>query len=88
MAFSEAVYFSLELSGMPLKEEELSAIEAVYEGRNVFVCLPTGYGKRLCYQTLPFVMEHNLGGDGAVIIVSILSSSSSVSKDDRVPLQR
>ena len=65
---------------MSLKEEQLSAIKAVYEGRNVFVCFPTGYG------TLPFVMEHELGGDRAVIIVSalvaILSSSSSVSKDN------
>ena len=37
-------------------------------------------------------MEHGLGGDRAVIIVSalvaILSSSSSVSKDNSVPLQR
>ena len=36
-------------------------------------------------QTLPFVMEHERGGDRAVIIVSalvsILSSSSSVSKE-------
>jgi len=22
------------------------------------MCLPTGYGKSLCYQTLPFVMDH------------------------------
>ena len=34
---------------MSLKEEQLSAIKAVYEGRNVSVCLLTGYGKRkLC----------------------------------------
>ena len=40
------------------------------------------YGKSLCYQIMPFVMEHELGGDRAVIIVSaILSSSTSVSKD-------
>ena len=43
------------------------------------------YGNSLCYQTLPFVMEHELGGDRAVIIVSalvaILNSSTSVSKD-------
>ena len=44
-AFSEAVSFTLGLSGMTLKEEQLSAIKAVYEGCNVFVCLPTGYGK-------------------------------------------
>ena len=58
----------------------------MYEGSNVFVCLPTGYGESLYYQTLPFVMEHELGGDRAVIIVSalvaILSSSTSVSKDN------
>ena len=48
-------------------------------GRNVVWC-----GKSLWYQTLPFVMEYELGGDRAVIIVSalvaILSSSTSVSK--------
>ena len=69
--FCEAVSFSLGLSGMSLKEEQLSEIKAFYEGRNVFVCLPTGYGKSLCYQTLPFVMEHELGGDRAVITVSL-----------------
>ena len=31
--FSEAVSFSLGLSGMSLKEEQLSAIKEVYEGR-------------------------------------------------------
>ena len=40
----------------------------------------------LCYQTLPFVMEHELGRYRAAIIVSalvaILSSSTSVSKDN------
>ena len=43
-------------------------------------------GKSLWYQTLQFVMEYELGGDRAVIIVSalvaILSSSTSVSKDE------
>ena len=43
-------------------------------------------GKSLCYQITPFVMEHELGGDKAVIIVSamvtILSSSTSVLKDN------
>ena len=34
---------------MSLKEEQLSTIKAVYGGRNVFVCLPTGYEKsKLC----------------------------------------
>ena len=44
------------------------------------------FGPNIWYQTLPFVMEYELGGDRAVIIVSalvaILSSSTSVSKDN------
>ena len=49
LCFSESVSFSSGLSGMSLKEEQLSAIKAVYEGCNVFVCLPAGYGKsKLC----------------------------------------
>ena len=47
------------------------------------VCLHTGYGKSL-YHTVPFVMEHELGEDRAVTIMSalvaILSPSTSVSK--------
>ena len=71
---------------MSLEEEQLSAIKIVYEGCNVFVYLPTGYGNSLFYQTPPFVMEHDLSSDRAVIIMSaliaILSSSTSVSKDN------
>ena len=45
----------------------------------MFVCLPTGFGKSLCYHTLPFVMDHKLNPAGqegvrssAVIVVSPL----------------
>lgn len=78
--FSDAVTFSLSQLGLPgvtLKEEQLSSIKAAYDGRDVFVCLPTGYGKSLCYQTLPFVMDHKhrheaSQGSSAAIIVSPL----------------
>ena len=62
-----------------MKEEQSSAIRAIYEGRDVFVCLPTGFGKSLCYHALPFVMEYKLSHAGqeaakncAVIVVSPL----------------
>ena len=50
--FREAVSFSLSrlgLSGVCLKEEQRAAVNGVYEGQDVFICLPTGDGKsRAC----------------------------------------
>ena len=36
-------------------------MRAVYEGSDMFVWLPTGYGKSLCYQALPFLMDYKKG---------------------------
>ena len=50
VCFDAAVSYSLGKLGSPLltlKKEQRLAMEAVYEGRNVFVCLPTGKGKNL-----------------------------------------
>ena len=78
-AFTAALAHSLEMLRLPdvtLKEEQQAAIKAVYEGRDVFVCLPTGYGKSLCYQTLPFVIGYkqhqSTTSNSAVIVVSPL----------------
>ena len=62
---------------MSLKPEQRMAIQAVYAGSDVFVWLPTGFGKSLCFQTLPFLMDHKLGLVGtqkssAVLVVSPL----------------
>ena len=80
--FEDAVAYglaTLSLSHLTLKEEQLLSVKAVYEGKDVFVSLPTGFGKSLCYQILPFVFDHKLGlvcseKNSAVVVVSPLVS--------------
>ena len=62
--FTRALSYALSKLGKPglvLKEEQKQAIAAVYRGRDVFVWLPTGFGKSVCFQALPFVFDYKLG---------------------------
>ena len=36
-------------------------MEAIYDGQDDFMWLPTGYGQRLCFQALPFLMDFKQG---------------------------
>ena len=58
-------------------------MKAVYEGKDVFVRLPTGFGKSLCYQVLPFVFDHKLGliGSGSSSLVLVISPLLSLMVD-------
>ena len=80
-SFEEALLYSLSTlkleSTVSLKPEQRKAIQAVYAVSDVFVWLPTGFGRSLCFQTLPFLMDHKLGLVGmqkssAVLVVSPL----------------
>ena len=52
---------SLKMSHLSLKPEQRPSMEAIYDGRDIFVWLPTGDGKSLCYQALSFLMDSKLG---------------------------
>jgi len=41
------------MTDITLKAEQLSAMETISNRQDVFVWLPTGYGKSLCYQVVP-----------------------------------
>ena len=40
-----------------LKAEQVDVIKCVYDGKNVFLWLPTGFVKSISYATLPFVFN-------------------------------
>ena len=59
-------------------------IKHLYKGKDVFLWLPTGFGKSLCYEVLPFVFNDKLGRHGSVVIViSPLVSLMSTAKIDK-----
>ena len=61
-----------------LKPEQLQAVRHMYDGRDVFLWLPTGFGKSIRYEVLPFLFDFKLGKvdteSSGVIVVSPLVS--------------
>ena len=57
-----------------LKPTQQEVVEKFVSGRDVFVCLPTGSGKSLCYAVLPAVFDGlgQLTDKSLVIVVSPL----------------
>ena len=81
--FDKALKFALCCIGkgdFTLKAEQLDAIKCICDGKDVSPWLPTGFGKSICYETLPFVFncKHSDGGTGGgcsvVLVVSPLVS--------------
>ena len=56
--------------GYNLKHEQWSALNTLVGSRDVFVSLPTGCGKSLCYGLLPTVF-YTLGHRGKKLIVKL-----------------
>ena len=79
MVFENALAYALNAIGrkdLKLKNEQERAIGYLYDGEDVFLCLPTG----LSYECLPFFFDYRLGCTGApasrstVLVVSPLVS--------------
>ena len=62
--FESAVSYTLrclESSDLFLKPQQKEALRLVWKGKDVFVLLPTGFGKSIIYEILPFLFDHKLG---------------------------
>ena len=77
---SAAIAHCLQAFGHPhAKTIQAQAVEATLQGRDVFVNIPTGYGKSLIFQMLPFCtyfilerLEKAATGVPSVLVVSPL----------------
>ena len=55
-------------------------IKCIHDSKDVFLSLPTGFGKSVCYETLPFVCNYKHsdgrtgGGCSVVLVMSPLVS--------------
>ncbi len=92
--FDRAVVYALERVGrssLQLKPEQRASIKAVFDGKDVFIWLPTGFGKSICYMTLPFVFDTKLGrvdsGDGRQSVVLVVSPLISLMVDQVLGLR-
>ena len=46
-----------------LKDKQVEAVASFMQGRDVFVSLPTGFGKSIIYALLPFAFDNMRGMD-------------------------
>ena len=76
MELEAAIDSAAEVVGFKtLKPLQREAIRAFITGNDVFVSLPTGYGKSLCFVLLPLVFDRILGRSGSIVLcISPLTS--------------
>ena len=68
-AAMQACCRAVGVSSLNTKQKE--AISSFLKGRDVFVCLPTGYGKSLCFVLLPLVCDYLRGRKNGSIVMCV-----------------
>ena len=76
MDIEDAIDSAVKAVGLnALKPLQSEVIRSFTEGNDVFVSLPTGYGKSFCFVLLPLVFDRLLGRSGSIILcISPLTS--------------
>ncbi|XP_019858455.1 PREDICTED: uncharacterized protein LOC100633019 [Amphimedon queenslandica] len=70
-----------------VKEDQRYVIRSFLEGKDVFACLPTGYGKSLCYFILPLVYDILQGHSSPWFVEIVISPLQALMKDQVKSLQ-
>ena len=78
----EAISCAAAALGYPsVRREQIDAVRAIASGNDVFVALPTGYGKSLCYAMLPLVFDKLHGRSPKTSIVVCISPLVALMQD-------
>jgi ATP-dependent DNA helicase RecQ len=87
--FDAAINGSIKKFGHSfVKEEQKLAIVSFLQGNDVFLCLPTGFGKSLCYFCLPGVYDILDGRDSTSSIIIVVSPLSALMNDQVKTLKK
>ena len=79
------VAFSIGYSS--LRVEQKTALLQFLSGNNIFVRLPTGYGKSLCYILLPLIFDRLNTHISLSSVILVVSPLVSLMKDQVRPLE-
>ena len=52
-----------------VKEEQCAVVMQLVDGKDVFATLPTGFGKSLCFASLPGVFDVVMGTNNSIVVV-------------------
>ena len=69
--FDRALAYALSCvkqEGLCVKDQQVEAVKRLSEGKDVFMWFPTRYGKSICYQLLPFILDVKLGRTNAPLV--------------------
>ena len=77
-------------AGLTLKEEHREAVRHILNGQDTctFVWLPTGFGKSICYECLPFAFDFTLGRIQSADVKSLVIVISPLRSDQVVSLKK
>ena len=71
-----------------MKPEQLDVAVAFIEERDVFVILPTAFGKSLCYACLPVAFDMILKKENDYSIIVVITPLLAIMKDQVHPLPK
>lgn len=77
---STATLVAQQLSYKQMKAEQLQVITYILKGYDVFAILPTGFGKTLCFASLPYLFDRLLPVREPSIVV-VVTPLTAIMKD-------